>query len=346
MVYEYGIIIGICGIYLQDTRLVAKAPLATPAAIPVRLPTTCLVVGVDLDDTLWPTSHLYQAGAEKLGEALSDYATPDEVAAAVEEVHAANVPVNGYGAKAYQKSLLGAAQRIAGKPDRSTRKLIKTVCARIREDPATPSDGVPEALEAMSATGVRLVAVTKGEHREQSKKLKRSGLADKFERLFVLKQKNAAKYLSVMKETGTPAGSYVQIGDSITSDVLPVIEAGGRAILVAPDEPCWEDSDLMLPQGVPTVGNLMDTCGWLRRWNKNGQQPEHHSAAQHYTPPTPQRTTKPRKQRNNDKQIRAMKRTRRYTNQEIADHFDDVEVWHVNRVTRGMPRKLPQNNHR
>lgn len=301
------------------------------------IPEDALVVAFDLDDTLWRTSHLYQQGAEELGSLLSDYINPKKVPELLEKFHEQNLPLNGYGADAYGMSMLDTAEHVLGEVDSRTISDIKKICERIREDSAVPLEGAQEALDVMAATGVTMIAVTKGQHSEQSRKLERSGLADKFEHLFVLKNKTADAYRTVMAAIKTPPERYIQIGDSISSDVLPVLEAGGRAIYVKPPVDCWEDRDIKLPEGVPSTTNLSEACHWVEEWVQERQAPIttdllHPVAAA--TPSINRNLAKKYK-----KEILQMKRTRKYSNQQIGDRYG-LSSSAVSRITRGMPRKV------
>ena len=199
------------------------------------------VVAIDADDTLWENEPLFREAERKWAELLRDHGTLEELSARLYEVESGNMGDLGYGAKAFTLSLFEAALKITGG------KMDGTVAAGILEagysllhNPATPMEGVEETLRSLSESGkYRLVMVTKGDLLDQQHKIERSGLGKYFDRIMVVSNKSAKEYLELCEEMGIEPSELTSVGNSLKSDVKPVIDIGGRGVYV-PYRITWE----------------------------------------------------------------------------------------------------------
>jgi putative hydrolase of the HAD superfamily len=189
------------------------------------------VVAFDGDDTLWHSeSHFVDAHhrfCELLAPYVADERVIDEQVIATER---ANLALYGYGSKAFTLSLIETA--ISLTDGRITSREITRILElgkRLLDHPIELLDGVADVVEQVAATGRRLIVVTKGDLFHQESKVAGSGLADRFDRVEIVSEKDVATYRRVIEATGVAPGRFFMIGNSVKSDVLPVIELGGHA---------------------------------------------------------------------------------------------------------------------
>jgi putative hydrolase of the HAD superfamily len=100
---------------------------------------------------------------------------------------------------------------------------------RLLDHPVELLDGVEEVVDEMAASGRRLIIVTKGDLFHQEAKVAGSGLADRFERVEIVSEKDVPTYRRVMGAVGVEPSRFFMVGNSVKSDVLPVVELGGHA---------------------------------------------------------------------------------------------------------------------
>ena len=215
---------------------------ASPA--PVRVS----VVGVDADDTLWRTAHLYDDAINEFVETVARW-NPDISADRIFNAHLNAAGRYGFGALAHLRTLVEVAvhsgSEAAGPACEKALKLIET----IHEDGAHPFAGTGRALATLREKGLRLVLITKGAAAEQTAKLRRSGLAEHFDAVVVLGHKDVAAYRQLLKDLRVEPDHFVMVGNSVTDDIEPVLEAGGHAVLFGA---AGDDR----PVGVPVVPYL------------------------------------------------------------------------------------------
>lgn len=191
------------------------------------------VVGFDADDTLWRSEDEFQAAEAMFAELVGPYA-PDgiDVLDSLHAIERDNVAISGYGVKAFALSMVQAAVT-------ATRGAVPaTVIGRVVDhahdmlmQPVELIDGVPEVLATVGRTH-RLVLITKGDLVHQLRKVRTSGLAHHFEHIEVVLEKDVDTYRSILDEWGIDPQRFVFIGNSVRSDVLPIVELGGTGIHV------------------------------------------------------------------------------------------------------------------
>jgi putative hydrolase of the HAD superfamily len=192
---------------------------------------TSLLVALDADDTLWHNEPLYRGTRDQFCAMLSrhDPALIDEHLYAVERKNLAHF---GYGVKGFVLSMIETGLDLTN--DRLEGADIRRIIGWGRDMLASPVellDGAREAVEAL-ARHYRLVLLTKGDLFHQESKLARSGLGSFFSGVEIVSEKDAGVYRGVMARYGVAPGRFVMVGNSLRSDILPVIEAGGHAVHV------------------------------------------------------------------------------------------------------------------
>jgi putative hydrolase of the HAD superfamily len=190
------------------------------------------VVAFDGDDTLWHSeSHFVDAHARFVALVApyvdGDPSVIDDQVVATER---ANLALYGYGAKAFTLSLIESAIDLTGGRVTSAEiSAILDVGKRLLDRPVELLDGVGEVVARLADVGYRLIVVTKGDLFHQESKVAGSGLADRFARVEIVSEKDVATYRRVMSEAGVAPENFLMIGNSVRSDILPVVELGGHA---------------------------------------------------------------------------------------------------------------------
>ena len=231
------------------------------------MPKTSVVttVGLDADDTLWHNETIFRLTQERFADLLADHADPRRRwRRGWPRSRSATCRLYGYGVKGFTLSMIETAMELCD--GEAPAHVVREILAAGREMLAHPVEtlpGVDEALAALSDR-YRLVLITKGDLLHQERKLAASGLGELFAAVEIVSEKDAQTYRRVFERHGTGAAEAVMVGNSMRSDVLPAIEAGGWAAYVpyplvwaheaaeAPDHPRY--AELVSISGVP---------GWL-----------------------------------------------------------------------------------
>ncbi len=222
-------------------------------------------MGLDADDTLWH-NETYFADAQATFREILEPWTPDgaDVVAAHDATERRNLELFGYGIKGFTLSMVETALEVSGG------KVSSPAIARLIDlgkemlaHPVELLDGVADTVEELRRRH-RLVLITKGDLIHQEQKVARSGLADHFERVEIVSEKDPATYRAVLARSAVDAPAFVMAGNSVRSDVLPVLEVGGHAVHV-PYEITWshEVSDDHDPEAFPVLTSLAELPGWL-----------------------------------------------------------------------------------
>jgi putative hydrolase of the HAD superfamily len=196
------------------------------------------LVGLDADDTLWHNEPLFTSRREQFCALLSRYepeGVPDDMLYAVEM---RNLRHFGYGVKGFVLSMIETAIEITG--GRVENEDVRQIIGWGRDMLSTPIqllDGVADAIESL-ARDHRLVLVTKGDLLDQETKLARSGLGAMFKAIEIVSDKTPDVYRRVLARHAVTPDRFVMVGNSLRSDILPVVEVGAHAVYV-PYEMSW-----------------------------------------------------------------------------------------------------------
>lgn len=226
---------------------------------------TIRLVCLDADDTLWHNESFFRATQDQFCGLLEEFAEPAVLRATLAEVEHRNLELYGYGAKGFALSMIEAALELSG--GRVSTATIGGILAAGREMQRHPVDtlpGVPEALVALAGRA-RLVLVTKGDLFHQEAKLAASGLGDHFSGVEIVSAKTPATYARIFTHQGVAPYEAVMAGNSVRSDVLPALEAGGWAALV-PYPLVWAHEAADVPIDHPRfveVETLRGLVDWL-----------------------------------------------------------------------------------
>ena len=224
------------------------------------------VIGFDADDTLWRSEDFFRDAEAMYAEIVAPHA-PDgiDVLGVLHAVEADNIPISGYGVKAFALSMVQAAVTATG--GRVPASVIGALVDHAHEmlmHPVELLDGVPETLAAVGRTH-RLVLVTKGDLVHQTRKVRTSGLEHHFEHIEVVLDKDVETYRRVLAEWKIDPATFVMVGNSVRSDILPIVELGGYGVHV-PYHTTWaheivHDHD----GGFAELDRISDLPDWLAR---------------------------------------------------------------------------------
>jgi putative hydrolase of the HAD superfamily len=196
------------------------------------------VIAFDADDTLWENEIFYTQAKEWLGVLLAEYGDAQALGDALEETEMRNIHHFGYGIKSFTLSMVETAIR-ATQARVSADQILQIVehsKDMLRRDPRH-FERVAETLEEL-ARDYNLMLITKGDLFEQENKIDRSPLRTYFKFIEVVGSKTSEAYRGIMKKYAIQPAGFLMVGNSLRSDILPVLEAGGQAVYV-PYENTW-----------------------------------------------------------------------------------------------------------
>lgn len=199
------------------------------------------LIAFDADDTLWECQTYFEAVEKEYCEVLKPYASADEVSKALFAVETSNMPLLGYGSKAFLLSLLENAIEVSeGKLKAKEVKKIIDLGKGLLELPGRPMDGVEETLKVLHDAGkYHLVVFTKGELLDQENKFHRSGLSPYFDNIIVVSDKTEKSYHQLCDRYSIDVDQLLMVGNSFRSDIEPVLKLGGWAAHI-PFHTVWQ----------------------------------------------------------------------------------------------------------
>ncbi len=197
------------------------------------------VIAFDADDTLFVNEPYFQEVEEKFCGLMSDYLSHQGLSQELFRTEIANLELYGYGIKGYILSMIEAAMKISDNTI-SMEIIEKIIIAgkELLQKPIELLDGVEETLEALSGK-YKLIVATKGDLKDQQSKLHRSGLGHYFHHIEVMADKQEINYQKLLTRLEIKPSEFFMIGNSLKSDVLPVLGIGGYAVHI-PFHTTWE----------------------------------------------------------------------------------------------------------
>ena len=197
------------------------------------------VIAFDADDTLFVNEPYFQETEEKFCALMSDYLSHQGLSQELFKTEIANLELYGYGIKGYILSMIEAAMRISNKTiSIEVVEKITEYGKELLQKPIELLDGVEETLQALSGK-YKLVVATKGDLLDQRRKLHNSGLGHYFHHIEVMSDKKERDYEDLLKRLEIKSEEFFMIGNSLKSDVLPVLNIGGHAVHI-PFHTTWE----------------------------------------------------------------------------------------------------------
>ena len=207
------------------------------------------LVGFDADDTLWRSQDYFDDAQAQFERIVAGYVDLADVADRLYAVEKRNIGFFGYGVKGMALSMVEAAVEITeSRISAADVHRIVGLAKDLLRHPVEVLDGVREAVEAVAARHP-VVLITKGDLFHQEAKVRDSGLADLFRRIEIVSEKDAATYARLFEEFGIAPQRFLMVGNSLRSDIAPVLELGGWGVHV-PYHTTWaHEADATLRHG-------------------------------------------------------------------------------------------------
>ena len=197
------------------------------------------VVGFDGDDTLWHSETRFHVTQGEFRDLLKRHAPDADVDARLAATEMKNLSIYGYGVKSFTLSMLETAIELTeSRIPTGDLAVILGWGKRMLTEPTELLDGVEETLGELSGR-YDLVLITKGDLFNQESKLASSGLGRLFIGVEIVSEKNTETYRGIFQRRGIRPEDFVMVGNSLRSDIVPVVELGGRAVHI-PYVVTWE----------------------------------------------------------------------------------------------------------
>ena len=197
------------------------------------------VIAFDADDTLFVNEPYFQEVEQKFCALMQDYLSQQGLSQELFRTEIDNLDLYGYGIKGYILSMIEAAMKISN--NTISLEIIEKIIIygkELLQKPIELLDGVEETLKALSGK-YKLIVATKGDLKDQQSKLHRSGLGHYFHHIEVMADKQEVNYEKLLKRLEIEPDEFFMIGNSLKSDVLPVLGIGGYAVHI-PFHTTWE----------------------------------------------------------------------------------------------------------
>jgi putative hydrolase of the HAD superfamily len=212
----------------------------TAATVPGRRIDGFDVVAFDADDTLWRSEDSFVHAEHRFTQLVAPYVPEGvDLSEALRAAERADLPISGYGVKAFTLSMARTAMTLTeGRLPAAVIGELLDIGWEMLSEPVQLLPHVPEVLAALSPH-VDVVLITKGDLVHQDRKVKTSGIAHHFAHVEIVLEKDVETYSTIIRRLGVAPSRFCMIGNSVRSDVLPVLELGGSAVHV-PYHITWE----------------------------------------------------------------------------------------------------------
>ena len=208
------------------------------------------IIGFDADDTLWHNENIFEQAHDRYRKLLAQYHPAAEVNRVLFATELRNLPLYGYGVKSYMLSTVETAIELT--QGAISAQEIHGIIALGQEMLARPVELLPGVAEIVPglARDYRLLLLTKGDLHHQERKVAASGLAPHFQAVEILSEKDGATYERILRRHGVAPAEFVMVGNSVKSDILPVLELGGAGVHI-PYQFTWQHEHAEPPHAHP-----------------------------------------------------------------------------------------------
>ncbi|EAQ50704.1 MULTISPECIES: HAD family hydrolase [Leeuwenhoekiella] len=186
-------------------------------------------IAFDADDTLWVNETFFRDAEVAFAKHLAAYGDQDEIVQKLLDTEIKNLDTYGYGIKGFTLSMLETAHRLMGK--KMNAETIDFILNKGKQMLAEPVELLPHIEEVLGQLSkkYKLVVATKGDLLDQERKLIKSGLIDYFHHVEIVSDKKETQYKKLVKHLDIQPQEFLMIGNSLKSDVIPVLAMGGHA---------------------------------------------------------------------------------------------------------------------
>lgn len=196
-------------------------------------------IAFDADDTLWHNEPYFDEAQERFCELFQDYASSQEILGLILNHQVKNLPLYGFGIKAFTLSMIETALQLTNNTisGQGIEKIL-TIGKDLLQKPVELMPNVEAVLQELKGK-YKLIVATKGDLKDQHRKLHDSGIGHYFHHIEVLSDKTELDYTKMLGRLDIQAADFLMIGNSLKSDVLPILNIGGYGIHV-PYHTTWE----------------------------------------------------------------------------------------------------------
>ncbi len=207
------------------------------------------IVAFDADDTLWANEDLFRSAEESFFKMLNPYGDRDFLRKELYSTEVNNLSLYGYGIKSFVLSMIETALKISkGKISTAIIEQILNTGHKMLESPVNLLPGTLKTFKALNGK-YKLVVATKGDLLDQERKLHKSGLTKYLHHIEIMSEKNVRGYKTLLERLGVKPEEFIMIGNSLKSDILPVLKLGAKAVWI-PCELTWQHENIT-PEKLP-----------------------------------------------------------------------------------------------
>lgn len=227
------------------------------------------IIAFDADDTLWQNEDFYRDCEIQFCYLLSEYGNPQSISEILFQYEMKNLDLYGYGAKGFVLSCIETA--LAVSKHQVSNQIIQEIIElgkKLIDQDIHLLEGVEATLKSLFGKQ-RIVLATKGDLLDQERKLNKSDLAKYFHHIEIMSEKNKKGYIKLMKHLDVRPDEFLMIGNSLKSDVLPVLELGGYAVHI-PYHMTWQaekvkDENITNPK-FKTIQKIDEMISLIEEW--------------------------------------------------------------------------------
>lgn len=209
--------------------------------------TPLTAIGFDADDTLWHNERFFALTQEHFASLLADHTEKEHLMARLLAAERRNLPHYGFGIKGFTLSMIETAIEVTDGQVPS--HVLGQILDAGRDMLSHPVDVLPHVVSTLETLrhDFKLVLITKGDLLDQTRKIESSGLRDYFDAIEVVSHKTPTEYVDIFSRLATGADQAMMVGNSMASDVAPMITAGGWGVFV-PHGLTWAIEDAPAPE--------------------------------------------------------------------------------------------------
>ena len=232
------------------------------------------LIAFDADDTLWHTEHLYSDAQERFKQLLAPYTDATEIEQKLFETESANLRYFGFGVKSFALSMIETAITLTGGQisGHDIQRVIDLAKGMLSADVQLLEHA--EDTLARLAQAVPLMIITKGDLLDQESKIERSGLGRHFKYVEIVSDKTPASYGALLARHNLRPEGFLMVGNSLRSDVLPVLALGARAVQIPYRHP-WAHEQVTPEElngaSYAELEHLGQLVEWVQRQNAAAQ---------------------------------------------------------------------------
>jgi putative hydrolase of the HAD superfamily len=223
------------------------------------------LIAFDADDTLWENEAHYELAREQFHEILKSYPLPANLDEILDQTENKNIPYFGYGVSSFIYSLIETAIQATGKQINAVDiQRILDMARGMLDEEIELYDHVVPTLQHLSKK-LPLMLITKGDLLHQQNKVSRSGIAEYFQHIEVVSDKNRDIYAGILLKHRVEPTRFLMVGNSMRSDILPVLELGASAVFI-PGRLSWSHEHRELPTELAANFMELEHLGQIIDW--------------------------------------------------------------------------------